>query len=109
MLPFDCRLVKTAIIWLILALILVVAFLVRRRRQPPIRGINYEGVGITKYILESGCCRGCANLQITMDAPFRGESAPETLRAKMRAETAMAGYDEQELSRRLHVAFSCIK
>ena len=50
-------------------------------KQCEVLGVNYEGHKITRHALARGASI-VLNMQIAMDAPFLGEAAPETTRAK---------------------------
>ena len=53
----------------------------RIHKQGEVLGVNYEGHKITRHALARGAL--CVlNMQIAMDAPFLGEPAGETTRAK---------------------------
>ena len=54
--------------------------------KPVCCGINFEGGKIIKHILQSNYCKGYANVQIAMDAPYHGRVADEKLRNKGRSE-----------------------
>ena len=45
--------------------------------KPVCCGINFEGGKIIKHILQSNYCKGYANVQIAMDAPYHGRVADE--------------------------------
>lgn len=73
-------------------------------------GINYESGKIIDHIINS--CIAFANIQIAMDAPFKGRIADESLRSKGRSEQqfhSQYGYDEEKLKRQLYSIFEYIK
>ena len=50
-------------------------------KQHEVLGVNYEGHKITRHVLARGA-KCVLNMQIAMDAPFMGETAEESTRAK---------------------------
>lgn len=75
-------------------------------------GINFESGKIIDHILKCKSCIAFANIQIAMDAPYKGRVADDALRNKGRSEQQFDvkyGYDERKLKHTLYHIFEYIK
>jgi len=72
-------------------------------------GINFESGKIINHIIKFNNCKGWANCQIAMDAPFAGRIADEEVRKKGPSENSFEGYDEFKLTSNLEEILSYIK
>jgi hypothetical protein len=72
-------------------------------------GVNFEGGKITEYIRNFSNCVAYANCQISMDAPFSGRVADESVRSVDRSELSFPDYDESKLISKFRQILSLIK
>ena len=73
-------------------------------------GINFESGKIINHIITKYCnCKGWANCQIAMDAPFGGRVADEEIRKKGPSEKSFEDYDEEKLILNLEKILTYIK